>query len=371
MQQATEIDYKSIINKWLQAAEQGNASAQYNLGVVFQKGQGVEQDYKKAAEWYLKAAEQGKAQAQFWLGFLYQNGMGVTKDYGNAFCWYLKAAEQGNVNAQSFLGALYYHGKGIAKDESKAILWLTKASEQGDKRAKDLLSKILANQSEHSPNAHSDEINTLDTTAHLTNQKGLFFLLFWRFLLICFFPIISPILRIKTFFVKKEFLNFIHTYLAEVDGSSFSLTKIQANILEMTGFDKNIGLYFFTLSLQALVFIVLPLLLLWLNKKNPIHKTKNRIILTMLSYVLGHICGCFLWYYSVACHLTRYRFFNIPYPDYDMLLPFLSVILDGYFLLRTGKLYYICFGLLGILSEVYIIYVIWTILTGILKGTTR
>ena len=139
----------------------------------------------------------------------------------------------------------------------------------------------------------------------------------------------------------------------------------------MTGFDKNIGLYFFTLSLQALVFIVLPLLLLWLNKKNPIHKTKNRIILTILSYILGHICGCFLWYYSVACHLTRYRFFNIPYPDYDMLLPFLSVILDGYFLLRTGKLYYICFGLLGILSEVYIIYVIWIILTGILKGTTR
>ena len=212
MQQATEIDYKSIINKWLQAAEQGNASAQYNLGVVFQKGQGVEQDYKKAAEWYLKAAEQGKAQAQFWLGFLYQNGMGVTKDYGNAFCWYLKAAEQGNVNAQSFLGALYYHGKGIAKDESKAVLWLTKASEQGDKRAKDLLSKILANQSEHSPNAHSDEINTLDTTEHLTNQKGLFFFIILEIFINMFFPNNFSYTENKNVFCKKGVFKF-YTYL--------------------------------------------------------------------------------------------------------------------------------------------------------------
>lgn len=358
MQQATEIDYKSMVNKWLQAAEQGNVSAQYNLGVVFQKGQGVERDYKKAAEWYLKAAEQGKAQAQFWLGFLYQNGMGVTKDYGSAFCWYLKAAEQGNVNAQCFLGALYYYGKGIAKDEYKAVSWLTKASEQGNTRAKDLLSKILANQSEHFE------------TVHATNQTSYFFLLLRRFFLISFFPIISPILRIKTFFVNKEFLNFIHNYLSKVNGSSFSLTELQVYRLEMTGFDRNIGIYFFTLSLQALVFIVLPLLLLLLNKKNPIHKTKNRIILTMLSYILGHICGLFLWGYASA-HLTRHRIFNIPNPDYDMLFPFLSVILDSYFLLTTGRLYYIFFGLLGILSEVYVIYVIWTILTGILKDTTR
>ena len=156
MQQATEINYKNLLDKWLEAAERGDASAQYNLAVSFHNGQGVKQDYKKAAEWYLKAAEQGKSKAQFCLGFLYQNGKGVIQDYSSACCWYLKAAEQGNVDAQCFLGTLYYYGKGIAKDEAKAVLWLTKASEQGDNRAKDILSKILVVKDENQDNIKSN-----------------------------------------------------------------------------------------------------------------------------------------------------------------------------------------------------------------------
>lgn len=39
------------------AADQGDASAQYNLGVMYVNGEGVTQDYKQAAKWYRKAAE--------------------------------------------------------------------------------------------------------------------------------------------------------------------------------------------------------------------------------------------------------------------------------------------------------------------------
>jgi TPR repeat protein len=41
------------------AAEQGNADAQYNLGVLFSKGQGVVQDFKKAHMWFNLVALKG------------------------------------------------------------------------------------------------------------------------------------------------------------------------------------------------------------------------------------------------------------------------------------------------------------------------
>jgi TPR repeat protein len=52
----------------LTTAEQGDAQAQYNLGIMYDNGQDVPQDYTAAASWYRKAAEQGHAQAQFNLG---------------------------------------------------------------------------------------------------------------------------------------------------------------------------------------------------------------------------------------------------------------------------------------------------------------
>jgi TPR repeat protein len=43
------------------AAEQGDAEAQNNLGLMYYEGEGVSQDYMEAAKWYRLAAEQVKA----------------------------------------------------------------------------------------------------------------------------------------------------------------------------------------------------------------------------------------------------------------------------------------------------------------------
>ena len=51
-------------------------------------------------KWYLKAAEQGNATAQFNLGVMYGNGYGVEKNCWEASQWYTKAAEQGYPNAK-------------------------------------------------------------------------------------------------------------------------------------------------------------------------------------------------------------------------------------------------------------------------------
>jgi TPR repeat protein len=122
--------------KWYRkAAEQGDAEAQFNLGVRYANGDGVTKDQSEAVMWYRKAAEQGNAEAQFNLGVCYANGDGVTKDQSEAVIWYRKAAEQGDAKAQFYLGGRYFNGDGVTKDQSEALMWYRKAAEQGDAEA--------------------------------------------------------------------------------------------------------------------------------------------------------------------------------------------------------------------------------------------
>lgn len=53
------------------AADQGNAKAQVNLGVMYDNGRGVWPDYAQAVKWYRLAADQGNASAQYNLGLTY------------------------------------------------------------------------------------------------------------------------------------------------------------------------------------------------------------------------------------------------------------------------------------------------------------
>lgn len=62
--------------------------AQYYMGMMYMKGQGVEQDYKNASKWFRKASEKSIPQAQYKLGDLYFKGRGVPKDYEYAYVWF-------------------------------------------------------------------------------------------------------------------------------------------------------------------------------------------------------------------------------------------------------------------------------------------
>ena len=128
-------DYSEAVKWYRKAAEQGDATAQYNLGVCYEKGRGVPQDYSEAVKWYRKAAEQGDATAQYNLGVCYDKGRGVPQDYSEAVKWYRKAAEQGDMYAQNNLGYCYYNGQGVSQDYSEVVKWYRKAAEQGYARA--------------------------------------------------------------------------------------------------------------------------------------------------------------------------------------------------------------------------------------------
>jgi hypothetical protein len=80
-------DYAQAIRLFRSLAEQGHGDAQYKLGIMYQKGQGLHQDYTQAALWYRKAAEQGVTLAQTGLSSLYATGRGVPQDYVLSYMW--------------------------------------------------------------------------------------------------------------------------------------------------------------------------------------------------------------------------------------------------------------------------------------------
>jgi TPR repeat protein len=138
-------DYVTAVEYWRPIAQQGDAGAQYNLGIVYELGQGVLQDNVEAANWYRKAAEQGIAAAQFNLAIRYQVGQGVTQSYVEAARWFSKAADQGVATAQFNLGVLYAHGQGVMQDYVEAVKWYRKAAEQGQVDAQSNLGFMYLN----------------------------------------------------------------------------------------------------------------------------------------------------------------------------------------------------------------------------------
>ena len=124
-------DYKTAVKWWKLAAKQGYVDAQNNLGVMYANGYGVPKDYKTAVKWYRLAAKQGMIIAQNNLGFMYANGHGVPKDYKTAVKWYRLAAKQGLANAQNNLGFMYDKGKGVLQNNKTALKWYRLAAKQG------------------------------------------------------------------------------------------------------------------------------------------------------------------------------------------------------------------------------------------------
>ena len=124
--------YAAALKEFTRLAKKGNSDAQFYLGWMYRKGQGVAQDDKEAVKWYRRAADQGDADAQFKLAWMYNNGHGVATDYKEAVKWYRRAANQGNADAQKGLGYLYVQGQGVTRDDKQAVAWYRLAADQGN-----------------------------------------------------------------------------------------------------------------------------------------------------------------------------------------------------------------------------------------------
>jgi len=110
------------------AADQGDARAQDNLGNLYVRGQGVARDYAQAAVWFRRSAKQNNTQGQFDLGTLYDYGHGVPRDYELAYIWYNLAVIGGHDVlhlAAAFRGSAAQHltSSQIADAQRRCSAW--------------------------------------------------------------------------------------------------------------------------------------------------------------------------------------------------------------------------------------------------------
>lgn len=197
--------YTTAFKEWSEAAQQGDVDAQYNLGCLYVRGEGVPQNRAWAVDWLQRAADQGDidaatwllfsnavtedlrkeffsrrlkptdrfrltfvaqlsdgkihrrpcstdakegAQIEFDLGLKYETGSaGFPQDDGQAAQWYRRASERNFADAQTKLAYLYAAGRGVAKDHIEATRLFRRAAEQGNVVAQDNLGAIYANRS--------------------------------------------------------------------------------------------------------------------------------------------------------------------------------------------------------------------------------
>ena len=105
-----------------------DATAQENLAIMYDNGQGVAQDYAAAVYWFRRAAGHGDLTAELNLGLMYNAGQGVTKDSVAAFGWWSKAADRGSADGPNHGGAAYLFGEGVPRDDVEAYKWFSLAA---------------------------------------------------------------------------------------------------------------------------------------------------------------------------------------------------------------------------------------------------
>jgi hypothetical protein len=109
------------------AASATSSAQQYSQGLNdYQSGR-----YPQALTLFREAAAQGNALAQNNLGLMYMNGTGVITDYAQALGWYNKAAAQGNFSGECNLGIMYDRGLGVPRDKVTAYMWYILATQNG------------------------------------------------------------------------------------------------------------------------------------------------------------------------------------------------------------------------------------------------
>lgn len=118
-----------------QAADAGNPTATYEMGYLYENGDGVPKDAARSAEWYMRGARMGNAASEAAVGQLYENGNGVRENWDTAAQWYMKSAKQGYVMGEFRLGRAYQYGVGIPIDINAAKQWYDRAAAQGDSQS--------------------------------------------------------------------------------------------------------------------------------------------------------------------------------------------------------------------------------------------
>jgi TPR repeat protein len=122
-------DYRKVMRFFRAAADQGNAEGKYQVGYLYQLGEGVAKNQAEALRWFQEAAHQGNPKAEFEIGVFLAKGWNVKQDRSEALQMFREAAEQGHPEAMNWIGSIYRDGGGAGKDLGEAYFWFRLAEE--------------------------------------------------------------------------------------------------------------------------------------------------------------------------------------------------------------------------------------------------
>ncbi|MBV6288638.1 tetratricopeptide repeat protein [Pseudomonas aegrilactucae] len=91
-----------------------------------------------------QAAQSGDAQAQFELGEFYYDGKNTAQDLNKALSYFEQASLQGHAQAQYLLGTMFFRGEGVAANNVQAYIVLKMAAVNGAEDALDLADEVSA-----------------------------------------------------------------------------------------------------------------------------------------------------------------------------------------------------------------------------------
>lgn len=107
-----EYTARTPLDELMEAAENGNADAQYKLWLMYYNGDTVPKNYAEALKWFRRAAEeQGHREAQCQVGYMYHEGISTTQNKEETARWYRRAAAQGVFEEQFSIGLMYYDAR--------------------------------------------------------------------------------------------------------------------------------------------------------------------------------------------------------------------------------------------------------------------
>jgi TPR repeat protein len=139
-----KVDLDRALGYYAEAAEHGDTTALWRIGLAHVKGELGKADDALAVRYFREAAEAGGTRGMTSLGVMYATGAGVPMDYAQAKSWYEKAAEAGNTTAMKNLAVMYYEGQGVEVDLEKALSLATRARDDDVEGAADLVKLIEA-----------------------------------------------------------------------------------------------------------------------------------------------------------------------------------------------------------------------------------
>jgi len=129
-------------NIQLLAAYEGNPEAQFQLALSYST---QTPNSKLAAYWYKQAARQGMANAQYNLGHFYLQGIGVKQNTDETIKWWQQSAHQDYAPAQHNMGTAYFEGIGVEKNYILAEQWFMRCAKLGNSACKESLEIVRNN----------------------------------------------------------------------------------------------------------------------------------------------------------------------------------------------------------------------------------